>query len=104
MRIITGKTLIEETRQQTGLHNKIANLLIIFKACRWTSFEEIKKSCPTVDRVRIGEKNYLIFNVGQFRLIMGVVYASKHTQGVLFYKDWLSHTEYEKNHWKKKLG
>lgn len=71
---------------------------VVAKA-RWENLHDVRKQYLSVDQVG----RCLIFNVRgtSFRLIAKVSYANRWTSGTLLIKHFLTHAEYNKDHWKK---
>lgn len=66
---------------------------------KWQSLHDVRQDYPRTDRVG----RCLIFDAcgNNFRLIVGVAYATKNRGGTLFVKHFLTHTEYDKDDWEK---
>lgn len=73
----------------------------IASGAAWTGLSDVRRVYPSVDQVG----GCLVFNKGNdFRLIVGVSYAGRHTRGTLFIKEFLTHAEYDRGKWKRRCG
>jgi mRNA interferase HigB len=66
---------------------------------RWQNLNDVRVNYPAADQVR----NCLIFDVrgNKYRLICRVTYANEWQRGTLLVKHFLTHTEYDRDSWKK---
>ena len=87
-------------------HARAAACLAIWlkkaQAAEWDSFQEVRATFNSVDQVLVKSgKSALIFNIGgnNFRLICAVHYDRQN----LYVLRFLTHTEYDRNDWKKEL-
>jgi mRNA-degrading endonuclease HigB of HigAB toxin-antitoxin module len=74
---------------------------------QWTCLEDVRADYPSADHVC----NCLIFNVcgNHYRLIVGIWWARSDddgnpSNGAMFIKHLLPHSEYNKNKWRKDCG
>lgn len=68
----------------------------------WKSFQELRASYPSADRVLVNsDKHVIIFNIAhnRYRLITGVHF--NHSK--VFVLRFLTHKEYDRNQWKVEL-
>src|SRR3954471_806275 len=68
-------------------------------SAHWEHLLAVRVDYQSVDQVG----RCLIFNVrgNKYRLVVGVQYANPWTQGSLFVKHFLTHTQYDHGAWKK---
>lgn len=99
MHIISRKTLIEAAEQHSGAKSALDVWFRIAKGARWGSLDDVRKTYPAADGVRVGDKIYTVFNIAgnKFRLIAKIEYDYQK----VFIKHVLTHGEYDKEDWKK---
>lgn len=66
---------------------------------QWRDLRHVRDTYPRTDQVG----SCLVFNVlgNQFRLIVGIRYATANRGGTIFVKHLLTHAEYDKHMWRK---
>jgi mRNA interferase HigB len=101
VRIITIKRL----REYATLHPKIAATLehweVLIRKGQFTNLVEIRKVLPTADQAKVRSgKTVTICNIkNHFRLITAIHYNHQ----IVFILLILTHSDYDKPHWKKNL-
>ena len=66
---------------------------------RWESLHDVRRIYSNSDQVG----RCLVFNAcgNRYRLIVGVKYADDVQRGTVWVKHFLTHSEYDKGHWKR---
>jgi mRNA interferase HigB len=101
VRIITVKRL----REYATLHPTIAATLehweVLVRRGQFANLVEIRKVLPTADQAKVRSgKTITIFNIkNHFRLITAIHYNHQ----IVFILLMLTHSDYDKPHWKKNL-
>lgn len=97
--VITRRALQEAAQKHPKARTWLDAWYTIAKAARWGQLGDVRADYPTTDQVNA----CLIFDVcgNNFRLIIRVSYANEWTNGSLFVKYFLTHAEYNKDHWKE---
>jgi mRNA interferase HigB len=104
LHVISHKKLLEAAAaaEHSGLGTALDAWYRIARApkSKWTSLEEVRKSYPHADGVKVGDRVYTVFNMcgNSFRLITEIFYDVQ----VLLIRHVLTHREYDKGDWKKK--
>jgi mRNA interferase HigB len=95
VRIITKRRINEFSIKHPDSKNALNSWYKILSKNNYNNFNELKKTFPCVDQV----KNLTVFNVGgnKYRLISAIHYNRK----ILYIRDILTHSEYDKNKWKE---
>ncbi|MBC8310750.1 MAG: type II toxin-antitoxin system HigB family toxin [Candidatus Marinimicrobia bacterium] len=97
MRVITRKRLHVFAKQHKNSENALSDWFHIMDKTEFKSFNELRKTFPSVDRV----KNLIIFNIGgnKVRLITAIHF----NKGMVYIRNVLTHAAYDKETWKKDL-
>lgn len=94
MNVIAKPDLLAAARR-LGLEAEALAWYRVVKKAEWRSFDEVRKTFPSCDRVG----SVLVFNIrhNQFRLIATVNFLYK----TLWFKGMMTHKEYDREGWKK---
>lgn len=97
MRVITRKRLNEFLRKHPNCESALNNWYHIVSKTEFSSFADLRKTFPSADQVH----NLIVFNIGgnKARLISAIHYNTKR----IYIRHVLTHTEYDKDNWKKDL-
>jgi len=97
MRVITRKRIVEFIEKHSSGENVLNNWYHIISKTNYSSFTDLKRTFPSVDKVQ----NLTVFNIGgnKIRLISAIHYNTK----CVYIRDILTHAEYDKEKWKKDL-
>jgi mRNA interferase HigB len=97
--IISRKTLREAAERHSGIESALDAWFRIANKADWRSLEDVRKTYPAADGVRVGDKVYTVFNItgNKFRLIVKIEYEYRK----VFIKRVLTHAEYDKEEWKR---
>jgi mRNA interferase HigB len=102
MRTVKPSTLLNWARKHPSAAASLLRWFDITRKATWKSLTEIRSDFSQADMVRVESgKPVLVFNIAgnSFRLIAAVHFNT----GRVFLLDFLSHAEYSKNVWKKRL-
>lgn len=102
MRIIKRTTLREFGRRFPKAAKALDDWTRLTLAAKWQSLVETRRSYPHADQVKVkSARNVTIFNVcgNDFRLITAIHYDRQK----VFILDFLTHAEYSREQWKKRL-
>ena len=99
MHVIAYPAIRDAGRRHPQARNWLVEWWRAARAERWESLHDVRRSYPAADQVG----GCLVFNAcgNNFRLIVGVRYANESSNGTLFIKHFLTHAEYDRDHWKK---
>ncbi|QDU71679.1 type II toxin-antitoxin system HigB family toxin [Mucisphaera calidilacus] len=107
MRVITTTRLRDLTRPHPADVRRLVDVWVeTVEHARWHSFRELRATFKTADRVRIGkDREVYVFNIkgNSYRLIAGVAYCWKETNGTVYIKMFMTHAQYSKGQWKERL-
>ncbi|MDJ0578971.1 MAG: type II toxin-antitoxin system HigB family toxin [Crocosphaera sp.] len=94
MKLIAISRLRQDANRYPGVKKQVENWYKVVKNAKWNNLEEVKKIYKTAEAVG----NFTVFNLkgNNYRLIVGIDYESQ----VIYYKYFLTHSEYDKNNWK----
>jgi mRNA interferase HigB len=97
--IISRKALKEAARRYGGVEPGLDTWFRVASKAQWRSLDDVRKTYPSADGVKVKGKIYTVFNVGgnHFRLIAKIEYDYQK----IFIKHVLTHAEYDKEAWKK---
>ena len=75
--------------------------LAVVKAAQWTRFQDVRNVYRYADEVRVTSgRRVTVFNIGDgFRLLIAIHY----NRSKVFVMRFLTHAEYDKEHWKAQL-
>lgn len=102
MRLIHQLFLNEAAATYPKAKKWLENFKAVVKAAEWESLEEVRKSYPSCDGVKVGSKSSVyVFNVcgNSYRLIAAIHF----NRGIVYTLRFLSHADYSKNEWKNEL-
>jgi mRNA interferase HigB len=102
MRVIKPSTLIRWAERHPAAAPSVLRWFEITRKASWKSLTEIRRDFPQTDMVKVESlRPVFVFNIAgnNFRLIAAVHFNT----GRVFLLDFLSHAEYSKEVWKKKL-
>jgi mRNA interferase HigB len=96
MRIITKRRLNEFIFEYPDSKSSLLKWFKIISKTSFSSFNELRKTFSDVDSV----DNLTVFNIGgnKYRLIAAIHYNRE----ILYIRHILTHSEYDKNKWRKK--
>ncbi|MBN3950344.1 MAG: type II toxin-antitoxin system HigB family toxin [Nostoc sp. NMS7] len=94
MHLIAIRNLHTDTAQYLDVKKQIDDWYATVKKAEWQNLEDVRKIYRDAEAVG----NFTIFNVkgNNYRLIVGIDYEDQ----VVYYKYFLTHTEYDKGKWK----
>ena len=90
------------TRKHSDAADWIAYWRIDVLRADWRSIEDVRAIYPAADGVRLKSGTIVtVFNVkgNEYRLLTSIFYQ----RGIVYVLDAMTHGEYSKNHWKKRL-
>jgi len=101
MRIITRKFLDEAKRIHPKARAPIDHWYRVTRAAHWNDFIQTRRTFAHADQVTVKSKRIAtVFNItNDFRLITAIHYNQEEVYTMRF----LTHAEYDKNHWKETL-
>jgi mRNA interferase HigB len=98
MQVIARRTIRQYCQKYALARTWLRAWLKVAEKSHWRNLEEVRRVYQTADQYQ----RCLIFDKGNdFRLIVRVTYADDERIGRLFIKSLLTHSEYDKNHWKE---
>ncbi|MEH2438230.1 MAG: type II toxin-antitoxin system HigB family toxin [Nostoc sp.] len=94
MHLIAIRNLRTDTAQYPDVNLLLDNWYATVKKTEWQNLEDVRKIYKDAEAVG----NFTVFNVkgNDYRLIVGIDYEDQ----VVYYKYFLTHTEYDKGKWK----
>ena len=102
MWIISKRRLREYWRTHPDTKSWLDNWYRIARGSRWTSLENVRRTFPHADVVKVGSgKSATVFNVcgNKHRMITAIHYNTSR----LFVLELMPHAEYGRNQWKERL-
>ena len=95
MHIITRKRLLDFAEKHSNIATSLDTWYRIVKQSKITSFSKLREIFPSADKV----DNLTVFNIGgnKIRSIAAIHYNTQ----CLYIRHVLTHTEYDKEKWKK---
>lgn len=102
MRLIKRTTLRDFALRHPQARGPLETWMRLALAARWTSLAEARRTFPHADQVRVRSgRNVTIFNIAgnKFRLVTAIHYDRQR----IFILNFLTHADYDKNHWKELL-
>ena len=102
MRIIKRTTLRVYGRRFAKVANALDDWARLAVAAQWQNLVEARKTFPHADQIKVKSgKTVTVFNVcgNDFRLITAIHYDRQK----VFILDFLTHAEYSRDFWKKRL-
>ena len=99
MHVIARPRLEQARRDHPDASSWLNAWWVVATHAEWHSLEEVRSSYASADQVEC----CLVFDVrgNRYRLICRVSYANRWQRGTLLIKHFLTHTEYDKDKWKK---
>ena len=94
MHLIAIRNFRTDTAQYPDVKKQIDNWYATVKRTEWQNLKDVRKIYKDAEAVG----NFTVFNVkgNDYRLIVGIDYEAQ----VVYYKYFLTHTEYDKGKWK----
>jgi mRNA interferase HigB len=92
MHLITKGNLQFDAAQYPHVKRKIEYWCKTVMQATWNNLEDVRKIYQDAEAVG----NFTVFNLKDYRLIVGINYQNQ----VVYYKYFLSHTDYDKGKWK----
>lgn len=102
MKVIKPRRIREFAQAYPEARNNLERWLCLTRSAKWSTFQEVKHTFNSADVARVGSgKNVVVFNVcgNKFRLITAIHY----NMSKVFVLKFMTHAEYDKDHWKDKL-
>lgn len=98
MRIISYKAIREFIQRHPESEKVMKSWYDTSKKVIWLNFSEVKQTFGAVD---LFKNNIHIFDIGgnKYRLVAAIHYNT----GTLYIREVLTHEEYDKNQWQKRL-
>lgn len=95
MRIISRSRLLSFAKSHGDVAAALDTWYRVAKKAQWTSLTDVRKTFNAADQVG----NFTVFNIkgNQYRLIVDIQYQTQK----IYIKSVLSHSEYDKNDWKR---
>lgn len=99
MHVIARATLDAFGKNCADANEWLQNWWQVASRAKWKNLSDVRRNYGTADQFG----GCLIFNCkgNEYRLIVRISYANKHTRGTLFVKHFLTHAEYNKDRWKE---
>jgi mRNA interferase HigB len=100
VRIISRAKIIEFSTLHAKAKAALEYWYVVMKKTSFDSFNDLRKTYPSADKVRLKSGRELtIFNImgNNFRLICAIHYNSQ----MVFIREILTHSEYNKENWKR---
>src|SRR4051794_2053044 len=103
MRVVNEPSILRFIRKYPDSRRWLENWLEIVRVSGWDSIDVLHRTYPSADggvRVRSGG-TVTVFNVSgnKYRLIVSIIYSIQ----TIIVLDLMTHAEYSKDHWKKRL-
>ncbi|MEH2248300.1 type II toxin-antitoxin system HigB family toxin [Nostoc sp.] len=97
MHLIAIRNLRTDAAQYPDVKKQIDEWYAIVNKAEWHNLEDVRKIYQDTEAVG----NFTVFNIkgNDYRLIVGIDYEDQ----VVYYKYFLTHTEYDKDKWKNDL-
>lgn len=94
MNLISLSNLKKDTARYPDVKAQVESWFATVKKAQWKNLEEVKKTYGDAEAVG----NFTVFNIkgNNYRLIVGIKYQTQ----TIYYKYFLTHSEYDKNKWK----
>ncbi|MBN8559147.1 MAG: type II toxin-antitoxin system HigB family toxin [Leptolyngbya sp. UWPOB_LEPTO1] len=94
MHLIHIRNLRADTERYSDVTSQIESWYTTVKKANWRNLEEVRLIYRDAESVG----NFTVFNIkgNAYRLIVSIDYED----GTIFYKYFLTHSEYDKNKWK----
>jgi mRNA interferase HigB len=99
MHIIARKAINDAIARHADARHWLENWWITASRARWRTLQEVRNDYAAADQFEC----CLIFDArgNKYRLIVRVTYANEWQRGTLLIKHLLTHSEYDKDLWKK---
>ena len=99
MNVISRRRIQDAQARHSGARDWLDAWWHTAKGAQWHNLHEVRQDYPAADQVG----GCLVFDAcgNNYRLIVGVQYANQWVGGTLYVKHFLTHTQYDTNHWKK---
>jgi mRNA interferase HigB len=94
MHLITIRNLRQDAAQYPDVQRQIKDWNDIAKGAKWQSLIEVQ----TIYRDAEAVGNFTVFNIkgNKYRLVVAIDYEAQ----LIYYKNFLTHAEYDKEEWK----
>jgi mRNA interferase HigB len=102
MRIIKPVTVATWASRHPDAAVSLERWMVLVEDAEWSNFVEMRSVFPSADEVVVKSgRTVVVFNIGgnKYRLIAAVHYNTQIVYAMMF----LTHAEYNKDSWKKKL-
>jgi mRNA interferase HigB len=101
VRIVSKRTLVGFWARDGGSKAALERWYLTVRKAQWKCFADMRKTFNSADQFEKDDKVYFIFNIGgnKIRVIAGFNYRTQ----IMFIKAVLTHAEYSKETWKKRL-
>src|SRR5438552_2181400 len=102
MQLLNASVLDRFTRKHTDAAQWIAAWRLTVERAAWSSIDDVRKIFPSADGVKLRPGVVVtVFNVkgNEYRLITSIAYVRQ----AVYVLDAMSHAEYDKEKWKRKL-
>jgi mRNA interferase HigB len=100
--VITQKAIKSVSQRHPKAASELATWLKTAQFAAWHSIQSVRETYPSADPVKVGSgKTVTVFNIrrNDFRLLTAIHY----NRGKVYILDFLTHAEYSKDAWKKRL-
>lgn len=102
MRVIKPSTLVEWAERHSNAAPALLHWFEVTRQADWKTLADVRRDFPHADQVKVGSlRPVIVFNIGgnNFRLIAAVHFD----KGRLYLLDFLTHADYNKDTWKRRL-
>lgn len=102
LRIIKERFLKEAAAPRSKAGKWLEIWVAVVKSAEWRRIHDVRQTYPSADPVKVASGRIItVFNVcgNDFRLVVAIHYDKQRVYTLRF----MTHAEYDKNHWKKEL-
>jgi mRNA interferase HigB len=102
VRVITQKAIRQASERHPKATSELTVWLKTVRHATWPSIQAVRETYPSADAVKVGSgKTVTVFNIrrNDFRLLTAIHY----NRAKVYILDFLTHAEYSKDAWKKRL-
>ena len=92
MHLISVRNLRKDAARYSDAVEKVEKWYKNVKQAKWQHLEKVREVYPNAEAVG----SLTVFNIKSYRLIVGIDYTTQ----TIYYKYFLTHSEYEKGAWK----
>ncbi len=98
MRVLNRRQLVTAMERHAASRPAIKRWLLLTESSRWQSFQNVRQTFASADKVGVGSAAQYVFNIAgnRFRLIALVDFEEQ----TVFVQAVLTHAEYDKGGWR----